>query len=389
MKHWSIYLCITGLMLGLNACNHSGRQAESSEQVDSVTISQGRSISDVSVEEVERIYYNKGGYNFNVAGYEFTFTEYLEKTPATMHYPFTELQQAEENPLRITDSPDGKIRFYGWDSGLGGTCISWTTMYQIEHKGKVYTYNGLPDWDGEGVLPMNIYKMPHKSRDLYVFIYYFREWSSQGYNVAVGYELKGHTLKQIPLFVDQDATRHSKLDYEYNIPDYYFRMARAIGFDYQFYYDDQSATLYYPQARIKAGESLILSDRYIPYTWDRDCLLEGEETGNPNLIRSLQDYKHVERMVRFVSSATIIARIDVMPDGSYRYAAWLNEPMSETPAMLLYNGMADEKRYYFRNKTHIYVITKEEIPVLEVYYSADPYELGEMYMTEESVSYEE
>ena len=94
-------------------------------------------------------------------------------------------------------------------------------------------------------------------------------------------------------------------------------------------------------------------------------------------------------MVRFVSSATIIARIDVMPDGSYRYASWLNEPMSETPAMLLYNGMADEKRYYFRNKTHIYVITKDEIPVLEVYYSADPYELGEMYITEESVSFDE
>ena len=55
-------------------------------------------------------------------------------------------------------------------------------------------------------------------------------------------------------------------------------------------------------------------------------------------------------MARFVNSANI-TRIDVMNDGSYRYAAWLNEPMSEEPAMLLYNGVADENRYYFRNKT--------------------------------------
>ena len=359
-------------------------------QADSVTTYQGRGIGDVSVEEVERIYFNNGGYNFNVAGYEFTFVQYIEQTPAAMHYPFSALQHAEENPLRITDSPDGKIRFYGWDSGLGGTCIAWTTIYQIEHKGKVYTYHGLPDWDSEGMLPMNIYKMPHKSRNLYVFVYYLREWSSQGYYVAVGYELKGHTLKQVALFADQDATRHSKLDYEYNIPDYYFRVSRAIGFDYLFYYDDRSATLYYPQTRGKAEEALILSDRYIPYKWDKDCLLEGEqETGNPHLIRSLQDYKHVEQIARFNNSATILARIDVMHDGSYRYAAWLNESMSAEPAMLLHNGVADENRYYFRNKTHTYVITKDEIPVLEVYYSANPYELGEMYVTEESVSYNE
>ena len=391
MKHLIYFVFVVCAFFGLHSCNSNNNSNQDNDRQETcdtieecVTNYIAKHVEDVSLDEFDTLY--QGCFIGNVAGYEFTFKDYIAQNPQTMHYPFTNMQNDEEDPLHIIDSPDGKIRFYCWNAGIGGTCIAWETMYQIEHDGNVFTFNGLPDWDSESMLPTHIYKLPHKKKDYYIFIYYFREWSSLSYYAAVTYELKGEELERVNLFMDTEGTKHDRLDYEYNVPDYYFRFACAFGFGYHFYFDAKTSTLYFPLSRIKAEETLILSDRYTLYQWNGTMLTKKGEAGNPHLRKDLQNYEYIVQALRFQDSAVSLARIDVMPDGTYRYAAWENnKDMSDKPDILLFNGTADEKRYYFRNKTHTYVITRDETPILEVYNNTDSDSLGTPSLTRQSV----
>lgn len=365
--------CLSALM---SSCGKSTQTAQTtlssvSPDTDFVEVVRGRTMDEVTVEEVERLYYNNGGYDFNVAGYDFTFAEYLRYNPATMRYPFDALQHADENPIYIEQTPDGRIRAYNWCSYAYGSNVTWNHLIQIEDNGTVYVPDEIPDWDMEVSTIEHIYQLPEPG--YYIFVYYLREWASMGHYAAVGYQLNGHTLKRVRLFTDTDATHRDRLELECNTSDFYFRIGRAIGGDDFFYYDEQNATLYYPRTRIRYDETLLVSDRYIPYVWDGTGMTEDEETGNPRLHPSLQDYAYVDRIARFNNADSVIARIDVLPDGSYRYASWINEPMTAEPAMVLHHGTEDDQRYYFRNETHTYVITKDDCPVLEIYDSVNPY----------------
>ncbi len=347
-----------------------------------------RNLDDVTIAEVEDLYYNcGGGYGFNVAGYEFTFAEYIKYDPATIHYPFCKLRDLEEDPLRIVDSDDGRVRFYGWDTHMGGTCISWNTLYQISDKGKVYTYEGMPDSGvgEESMLVTGIYRLPHHHKKYYVICFYFREWSSLSMYSAYTYELKDRELKRIKLFKDFEGNSVDHIWYEYNSPDYYFRIARALDFDYHFYWDEKNNSLYYPLGRKNNG--LIMSDRYVPYHWNGKTLEPQAETGNPHLCASLQNYAC---LVQAVSTHSYFIRIDSLDNGRLRYAAW-NNGISDSPEpdMLLENGVNKDGRYYFRNETTTYAVTQEDWPVLEIYKNDPNGNLLNMFYKEESISADE
>lgn len=375
-------------VLLLSSCHTKPTRSEKAETTETTEEEQqeiyvGKTMDEVTIEEVEELY-KDGGYGFNIAGYDFTFTQYLAYNPATMHYPFTKLRNSEESSLGIADSPDGKIRFYEWISEMGGSYINWDAMYQIDDHGTIYTFSGLPDWDSEYAVPMDIFLLPHKKKDYYIFIYYIREWSSQSYYAAVSYELTGGTLKRVELFTDSEGKPTDRIDYEYNVPDYYFRFARACGFDYHFYFDEATSTLYYPLGWDE--DYLIMTDRYIPYRWDGKSIKRQTQTvGNPDLHTSLQDYVCLIQTLRIADNDTVLARIDSLADGSYRYAAWRSKPMSAKPSVLIYNGTADTARYYFHADTITYAVTKESTPIMEVYKNSGIGTLGKLQRRFESL----
>ena len=218
-------------------------------------------IDDVSLEEFDTIYAEC--FVGNAAGYEFTFEQYIAQKPQTMHFSFPVMQSAEENPLHIVDAPDGKIRFYGWNSDFGGSCIYWSNMYQVKDNDSVYTFDGLPDWDCESMLPTHIYKLPHKTRNYYLISFYYRISGSEAYIAAYTYELYGKELKRVYLFKDGE-TLSDRVEYEYRISD---RSENAVNHSNRPYFDEQKARLYFPNSPTQHDH----------YQWNNELLIKRSE----------------------------------------------------------------------------------------------------------------
>lgn len=66
------------------------------------------------------------------------FKKFISENPETLTYDFKNLK----NKLYVITSEDRKLRFYVWDTGLGGTMVSFDQIIQYSSNGKVKTiYN--------------------------------------------------------------------------------------------------------------------------------------------------------------------------------------------------------------------------------------------------------
>jgi hypothetical protein len=66
------------------------------------------------------------------------FKKFISGNPETLSYDFKKLK----DKLYIITSEDKKLKFYVWDTGMGGTMISFDQMIQYSSNGKVKTiYN--------------------------------------------------------------------------------------------------------------------------------------------------------------------------------------------------------------------------------------------------------
>jgi len=63
------------------------------------------------------------------------FKKFISENPETLTYDFKELK----DKLYIITSEDKKLRFYVWDTGMGGTMISFDQIIQYSSNGKVKT----------------------------------------------------------------------------------------------------------------------------------------------------------------------------------------------------------------------------------------------------------
>ncbi|GEM_PF-4394252 len=339
--------------------------------------------NEVSLEAFDTIY--RGCFAGNVAGYHFTFADYIKQHPESFYFPFNSMCGYEDNPLHIVDSPDKKIRFYCSDCSADGKGGNTLLLYQIEHNGKICTYNDFSDLGDKATTPIKIHLLPHKKKNYYIIIYYYNEWASLSQRCAVTYELIGKELRQVELFEQPSDTQHnghtkiaSYIDYEYDVPDYYTRFARAMGFNYHFYFNPLTTTLYLPLFREEKGTSNICTDKYIPYHWNGERLTtDGMAVCNPDINERYRNYDYIAQAFSYERALEMnTARIDVMKDGSYRYISWMDIDMEGEPTIVINNGTADEKNYYFHNKNYIYVISKEDVPIIRIYYSHDPQSLG-------------
>lgn len=301
---------------------------------------------------------------FAQSGLNYCFCDFIANNPSTMDYNFSILENSENMPVTIADAPDGSIRIYGWNNHMGGTCISWSAMYQIRDKGKVYTYEGLPDWEYDLYLITNIYVLPHPTRHLYLFDAYFREWSSQSYQGFIAYERIGQELKCVKILRGEDGELTNEIGFEYCVPEFYFNFARALTWDYLYQWDDENGILYFPLHR--DDPYTYMTDRFIRYRWNKQTLEPTDTVCNPRLYEPLRNYV---TCLQHTKAGYVQVRVDSMPDGRLRYAAWDREQDIKTkPNLILYGERKGNEYHFYNPPTYTYVVTIEDTPEVRVYY---------------------
>lgn len=74
-----------------------------------------------------------------------TFKDFLSKNPKTFNYDFQKVKK--ESGLSVATSKDGKLRFYSWDTQMGGTMKNFAQIIQFQSNGKVITISNNSDRD--------------------------------------------------------------------------------------------------------------------------------------------------------------------------------------------------------------------------------------------------
>ena len=117
----------------------------------------------------------------------------------------TETDEVEEDAVTIVSSSDGQICLYSRNNHTRDASWGWSIIYDVKDGNKVYTYEGLPDWEGESASVNAIYCLPHPKRHLYIFDAYTRISGAYGYQSFITYELKEHELKRVPVMVNEQG----------------------------------------------------------------------------------------------------------------------------------------------------------------------------------------
>ena len=275
-----------------------------------------------------------------------TFTVWLSDVlrccpDMAMNYPFEELAESMDMTIRRTD--DGRLRFFYWNTGMGGTCpdIARYTLLK-DDAGKVH----LMGRAHECPQLIDIYTLKtRKGETVYLLHDYFREWSSYGAAWVWGCRIKGHTLDTLALFPHGEKS----VGTEYSIPGWYFSANDGEGWGWLF--ELHGDNLYVPVV-IDDG----ITDRYDLYRWNGSTFDSVGNVGNRRLHPSLQHY--YELSTYFITKGFRV-RIDQMPDGSYRYASWPRSRETSTkPDLIIYGGRYDDAQscYLFENDGYIYKV---------------------------------
>ena len=305
--------------------------------------------------------------------YSCTFSQKRPDTRSAQPLFAAEVDNESEDDISIVSSPDGTISLYSRNSHSRDASFGWSILYDVRDMDSVYTYEGLPDWEGEVASISNIYSLPHPKRHLYLFDANVRISGAYSYNAFIAYERIGHELKRVPVIRDLQGNMVNETGFEYNHGDYYFRFARALTYDYMYLWDESKAVLYYP---VLNEDSYYLSDLFEVWRWNGNILYPTTDTVcNPRLYEPLRNYvtclQHTKGYIQ--------ARVDSLKDGRLRYTAWERDnDISTSPDIILY-GRRKGKVFHFHNPpTYTYVVSTDNVPEVHVYYSQKQGELGEL-----------
>ena len=270
---------------------------------------------------------------------------------------YVDSQEEQPDEEYTYTSADGLVKVVGWERSHDGTMGSYGCRIEYKWNGIMLAQEGFVGTTEEPMMPRGIYDLGGKK---YVLVQYFREWSSLGYLEATAAQLTADGLVPVKLFETPQGLSDN-INVEYNIPDWYSRADDGVGHEWLYAFDVASKTLFHPIAR----EGGILTDRYIPYTWNGRMLSPGKEVGNPLLHPSLRDY---ETLVSLFRTSRNLVRVDAMPGGTFRYAAWpVKDPMKDKPDLVIDGGSFDESatEWIFKKDGHEYHVDVEDLYVLK------------------------
>ncbi len=313
------------------------------EQPDSTSPEVSEWFTRVTLDSAERVLSRHDGWvHMGDTTVMMWFSDILRcRTADAMDYPFEELVDSLDMTILSTD--DGRLRFFYWNTGMGGTCpdIARYTLLKADD-GTVHLLKG-----GHGSPQLiDIYQLKTTRGDkVYLLHEYFREWSSYGAAWGWGCSIKGPTLDTLALFPHGDTA----VGTEYSIPGWYFAANDGEGWGWLF--ELHGDDLYVPVV-IDDG----ITDRYDLYHWNGTTFDSVGNVGNRRLHQSLQQY--YELCTYFVTKGFRV-RIDRMADDSYRYASWpRSKETSVRPDLVIEGGRYDEQKdcYTFENEGYTYYV---------------------------------
>ena len=313
------------------------------EQPDSTSPEVAEWFTRVTLDSAERILSRHDGWvHMGDTTVMMWFSDILRcRTADAMDYPFEELVDSLDMTILSTD--DGRLRFFYWNTGMGGTCpdIARYTLLKADD-GTVHLLKG-----GHGSPQLiDIYQLKTTRGDrVYLLHEYFREWSTYGAAWVWCCRIKDNTLDTLAPFPRGDTA----IGVEYGIPGWYFDANDGEGWGWLF--ELHGDDLYVPVV-IDNG----ITDRYDLYHWNGTTFDSVGNVGNRRLHQSLQQY--YELCTYFVTKGFRV-RIDRMADDSYRYASWpRSKETSVRPDLVIEGGRYDEQKdcYTFENEGYTYYV---------------------------------
>ena len=325
-----------------------GNEYERVEVPNSTSAEVAAWLQTISMDSIERLLCRHNGKVVTPDGktLHVFITDVLSSRPEdAMNYPFKEAADS----LYIGDhiSTDGRVRIIDWNTGMGGTCpdnARYTLLRgddgRIHSQGKNH---------GEEVV-IRLYQLQdNKGRTIYLTHDYFRGSSVEGSGWVAAWCIQGDTLSPVKVFPRGEV----RVGTGYGIPDWYFKTNNGEGWDWLF--EMVGRNLYVP-----ITDSLqSLTDRYNLYRWKGDHFDLMGVVGNRRLHITLKDYVALEQY--FVTKDYRV-RIDLLADGSLRYASWKRNKQTDSPPdLVIKGGRYEENRgYVFENDGYYYRVTTTE-----------------------------
>lgn len=294
-----------------------------------------------------------------------TTVSYALKTPCitsdTLQFPKEKIT-ADRDEVHTCTSEDGNMKFYSWDTHLGGTMPSYGGICQFRTSdGKVRTIE-MHELDEMEIAWVNSVHSLKKEdgTTLYIVARSHRISSACGYMWMEGFVIKENTVKRVSVYngsskPDEDFEMSIE---EYSIPDWYYKT--SLLYDCRYAYDTETRELYIPEQT-----DFTLTDRYHVYYFDGDRFVYSGLKPHKGLHDALYNYKELLKLTR---SKDYIVRIDMLENGNMRYASWkMPKDISSEPDIIIIGGEYDKENnvYTFRNGEYSYVIGEKEIEPTE------------------------
>jgi hypothetical protein len=191
----------------------------------------------------------------SISRYDSLFGEILQKltagNPASLHYPFTRLQN---QGVTIVTSSDGRLRIYSWDGQTGGTAHNANNVYQYEINGKVYSTLTIVD-GGPGDSYSAIYLFKTGDKTYYLAVSEAIIATLQLHATLEILQLEGHRLQSNISLIRTTSGTTGTLGFDYTLDN---------DRDADFHFNPTTGTITFPVV-LKDGH---VSKRKITYTFN-------------------------------------------------------------------------------------------------------------------------
>ncbi len=261
----------------------------------------------------------------------------------------------DSTEVHICASEDGNMKFYSWNTGMGGTCPDFAVLCQFRNKDGEIKIEDFCVKEGEPAWVSKVHSIKRNDgTTYYITTRSHRASSNDGYMWMDAFVIDQDTLRNVSVLDCSDDLDECGLEINYLISDWYYK-TNGEGWDWLFEYDTDTRNLYVPLTLYEDVSPPIISDRYKMYYFDGMEFADKGEVPHKGLHKSLCDYN---RLARFFRTKNYIIRVDKMANGDYRYASWKSSStISDKPELIVMGGKYNEEKdcYTFFNEGVEYI----------------------------------
>ena len=261
----------------------------------------------------------------------------------------------DSTEVHICASEDGNMKFYSWNTGMGGTCPDFAVLCQFRNKDGEIKIEDFCVKEGEPAWVSKVHSIKRNDgTTYYITTRSHRASSNDGYMWMDAFVIDQDTLRNVSVLDCSDDLDECGLEINYLISDWYYK-TNGEGWDWLFEYDTDTRNLYVPLTLYEDVSPPIISDRYKMYYFDGMEFADKGEAPHKGLHKSLCDYN---RLARFFRTKNYIIRVDKMANGDYRYASWKSSStISDKPELIVMGGKYNEEKdcYTFFNEGVEYI----------------------------------